>query len=101
LPAHGNGFFTILETGGDAPLGTHNEGYLALRRPGFQITARARRYQVASALIQQAFTALSFSNTQIGDRFFLHAVPLQEPFSLPNDANGRVRLAFNLATLLR
>lgn len=101
LPSHGNGFYTIVETGGRPPIGTHNEGHLTLRQPSFQITARAQRYLTARALVGGAMVALTMTNTWIGDRFFLLAKPAQDLFSLPNDGNGRVRVAFNLETTHR
>ena len=101
LPTHKNGFYTIIETGGRPPVGTHNEGHLAIRRPSFQITARAQRYTVARALAGGAMAGLTMTNVQIGDRFFLDARPAQDLFSLPNDANGRVRVVFNLETTHR
>ncbi|HEX6880942.1 MAG TPA: minor capsid protein [Terriglobales bacterium] len=101
LPTADSGFITVLETGGRPPIGTHNEGPTALRQPSFQITARAGKYRVARNLAEQVHTALTFSNLQIGDRFFLYAAPMQEPFSLPNDANGRVRVAVNIETTHR
>jgi len=101
LPIHGNGFYTVIETGGRPPIGTHNEGHLALRRPSFQVTARAQKYKVARELAGGAMVALTMVNTQIGDRFFLDCRPSQDLFSLPNDGNGRVRVAFNLETTHR
>lgn len=96
-----NGFYTIIETGGRPPIGTHNEGHLTLRRPTFQVTARAQRYTIARDLAGGAMAGLTMSNVQIGDRFFLDARPAQDLFSLPLDGNGRVRVAFNLETTHR
>jgi hypothetical protein len=101
LPTHGNGFFTIVETPGRTPIYTANEGPLTLRRPTFQITARASKYLVARNLAGGAMVALTMNDVQIGDRFFLSAVPNGDLFSLPNDGSGRVRVAFNLETTHR
>ncbi len=101
LPESNAGFLTITETGGLPPVATHNDGLVSLRRPSFQVVARAGDYRVASTLIRAAYEALAFSNTTVGDKFFLTSVPIQEPFSLANDGNGRARLAFNVATFLR
>jgi hypothetical protein len=101
LPLHGDGFYTIIETGGRPPIGTHNEGHLVLRRPSFQVTARAQRYMIARNLAGAAMPALTMTNVQIGDLFFLDAKPAQDLFSLPLDGNERVRVAFNLETTHR
>jgi hypothetical protein len=45
-------------TAGPGPVGTHNHGPLAYRRPGAQILARARSGAAAEAMIQAAFAAL-------------------------------------------
>jgi hypothetical protein len=100
IPTTGS-FLTIIETGGESPIGTHNEGHTALRRPGFQVTARATDYRDTSALIQLAYNASRASNVLIGDVYFLTIRPEQEPFGLPLDKNGRSRMAFNVATTRR
>jgi hypothetical protein len=48
----------VRATGGLAPLGTHNEGAAALRRPGAQILVRASTYAAAAAMAQAAYDAL-------------------------------------------
>jgi hypothetical protein len=48
----------VRSTGGPGPVGTHNQGAIAYRRPGAQILARARSGSAAEAMIQAAFAAL-------------------------------------------
>jgi hypothetical protein len=45
-------------TGGAGPLGTHNDGPAAYRRPGMQILVRARTWEAAEAMAQAAYSAL-------------------------------------------
>ncbi len=51
-------FLVVRSTGGAAPLGTHNEGAGALRRPGVQILAHGRDGEAAEAMAQAAYSAL-------------------------------------------
>jgi hypothetical protein len=48
----------IRSTGGAGPLGTHNDGAGAYRRPGVQVIARAASEAAASALAHAAYNAL-------------------------------------------
>jgi hypothetical protein len=48
----------VHSTGGPGPVGTHNHGAIAYRRPGAQILARARSGAAAESMIQAAFAAL-------------------------------------------
>ncbi len=92
-------FVSVIETGGLSPIGTHNEGATALRRPGFQIVARALDPKVARAKAEQAYLALRVSNQTLGGPSgvrFLWVRPVQEPFELPLDAMGYARMAFNV-----
>lgn len=50
---------SIKATGGAAPLGTHNAGAGAYRRPGAQVIARARTWREAEALAHKAYNALT------------------------------------------
>jgi hypothetical protein len=104
LPGHGEGFFTVLETPGMPPIGTSNEGPAIIRRPSFQVTARAKRYPVARNLIESLYAIdwkAAFVNRQISDRFFLYAAPASEPFTLPLDGIGRVRVTVNIDVTYR
>lgn len=104
LPGIPGGFLTLAETGGGVPIGTHNAG--SLRQPTVQVTARADVYTDAAALADLAYLALGggdqpIVNLDIGGAFFLWMRPTNEPLQLPIDANGRNRLAFNVASLRR
>lgn len=45
-------------TGGIAPMGTHNDGPGAYRRPGFEVFTHAATTPAAEAMAQAAYTAL-------------------------------------------
>lgn len=49
---------SIQATGGTAPLGTHNDGAGAYRRPGAQIIVRASTWAAAEAMAHAAYSAL-------------------------------------------
>lgn len=105
LPDATSGFLVLRETGGQQPLGTHNEGFLATTRPWFQVAAWAGQYPVAAALADKAHAALNGSNVQYGGTsgvFFLSIHPVQQPFVLPPDeGRQRARVAFNVSTWRR
>ena len=95
---------TILETGGERAERTHNGD--SLKHPHFQVTTRHQRYPTAAATAEAAYNALGgdefgMSNAKIGDVFFLVCRPMQEPFGMPSDANGRARVTFNVETTVR
>lgn len=48
----------VKPTGGVAPMGTHNDGAAAYRRPGAQLIAHAETWSSAEALAQAAYGAL-------------------------------------------
>lgn len=91
---------TVTETGGQAPQKTHNSGML--RQPSFQIVARSTDYRLASAKADAAWLALAnVINMTIGGIYWLWMRPEGEVFTLPVDANGRNRVAFNIETVRR
>jgi hypothetical protein len=105
IPAGDAPVLSILETGGPITP-THNAGVIG--HPSFQIMARGSRYPDVATLLDLAFeelggkgTGLGLSNITVGDWFFLWIRPTSKPFSLPKDANSRVRLAFNVETCCR
>lgn len=100
LPSSGAvALFTLTETGGSPPDRVHNS--TPIRNPAAQIVARADDYPTAAAAIDLAYDALGGSapivNTTIAGIFFLDIHPTSEVLQLPVDAQGRVRLAFNIA----
>lgn len=106
LPVSGTpAILTLLETGGEAPEGTHTDGPVAFRKPRFQVTARADVYDEASALAELAYAALggrpAIVNLAIAGVFFLWMHPISDFIDLPIDANARVRIAFNVGALRR
>lgn len=51
-------FLFVKATGGSGPVGTHNGGAGATRRPGAQLVAKASTWEAAEALAQAAYSAL-------------------------------------------
>lgn len=58
IPAGKGPYLTIKPTGGTGPLGTHNAGTGAYRRPGAQIMVRASSWLVAETMANAAYDAL-------------------------------------------
>jgi hypothetical protein len=59
IPAEGDGPFIYIEsTGGAGPVGTHNDGVGAYRRPSARIVVHARLQVVAEATAQAVYAAL-------------------------------------------
>lgn len=106
LPAEGfPALLSLTETGGAPPDRVHNAK--AIRHPTAQVVVRAGEYPDAAAMIDQAYDALGgdetnrIVNVTIEGIFFLDIHPTSEPLQLPVDAQGRVRLAFNIAMTRR
>jgi hypothetical protein len=96
---------TVSETGGQAPIRTHNSG--SVKQPTFQIIARSASYLSAAAKIDECYNALGGSdalpikNMTINGFFWLWIIPTSEPLILPVDANSRSRLTFNVEGVWR
>jgi len=58
LPTGPGPILSVKPTGGTGPLGTHNAGPAAYRRPGAQILVRAGTWAAADAMAQAAYDAL-------------------------------------------
>jgi hypothetical protein len=58
IPTGKGPYLSIRPTGGTGPLGTHNGGAAAYRRPGAQLVARASTWQAAEAMAHAAYSAL-------------------------------------------
>lgn len=105
LPSAGSpALLTLAESGGFPPMRIHNSS--SIRYPSIQITARGSDYQEVSTLLDEAYEALGggdvkIVNQTIGGVFFLDIHPYTEPLQLPLDAQGRVRLSFNVASTRR
>lgn len=98
IPVGPGPFISLIDTQGRAPIPGHNHS--TLRRPTTQLTVRGDLYLEVETMIEAAYVALGGTNpivnTTIGGVFFLTLFPQQDHFQLPNDLQGRVRLAFNL-----
>lgn len=103
LPPGPGPFITVMETAGRGPIPVHNAK--ALRQPALQLTVRGDLMSDVEPLVELSYDALGgdpqIANELIGDVFFLWMRPASDIFSLPNDAEGRVRLAFNVNFLRR
>jgi len=104
LPRISGALITLVESGGGPPVGIHNSR--ALRQPSIQLTVRGDIYTEITTMLELAYIAcgggeVPLANFSVGDAFFLWMHPAQEPFQLLNDAQGRVRLAFNIDFLRR
>lgn len=98
LPSTASGFLTVVESPGFPTVRGHNT--TPDDRPSFQITARAKDFAVAAALLKKARTALDGVNVVWGDVFFLY-VRSGTPFGMPPDDAGRARRSFNIDTYRR
>jgi hypothetical protein len=103
IPKGQGPYVSLLATPGRPPIGVHNS--TSLRQPSIQLTVRGGTFPTVASLSEQCYNAMGHDpkivNLLIGDVFFLSINPEQEPFSLPNDAVGRIRLAFNVLSLRR
>lgn len=55
-------FLLVRSSQGAPPVGTHNDGKAAYRRPGAQILSCARTFAAADAMAQAAYSALAAVN---------------------------------------
>lgn len=92
---------SVVATGGGRRQKVQNPGGGSIKNPHFQLTFRHRQYTPAENLAYQAYAGMDVANLLVVDVFFLHIVPMQEPFDLGKDANGNVRIVFNVETLIR
>lgn len=63
-PEHREPWLFVKETGGTPPMGTHNDGQAAYRRPGLQVIATAATSPAAKALAHAAYDALAAVRNQ-------------------------------------
>ena len=102
LTQTGPAIISIMQTGGVRRVRIHGQGPSgAIHGPHFQIVARHPRYPNAEALCYSALAEIEMENTLIADVFFLHVVPMQDPFELGKDQLGNPRVAFNVETSWR
>lgn len=96
-------YVTLIETGGSGPEGTHNSLITpAYVRPSVQFVARGKVYDTVRAkLVQWYNLVFDIRNQTINGTYWRQVVIVQEPFDLPPDSAGRVRLAFNANVVKR
>lgn len=102
IPAGDGPFVSLIETAGRLTQ-VHNAS--SILEPAIQVTVRGGKFDATGAIVDLAWDELGgkdkIVNMLIGDVFFLWLHPVQPPFQLPNDPQGRVRLSFNLALARR
>lgn len=64
IPPGAGPFLSVVSTSGTAPLGTHNDGPGAYRRPGARILVRAEKASAAEAMARAAYDALIGTRNQ-------------------------------------
>jgi hypothetical protein len=105
LPAGAGPFLSLVETGGSTPENTQNSTIVpAYQRPGAQIVVRADSYPDAYAMARAAYNSLVKVRNQFVGSGYLSPTgtwyrkirPLQEPFDMGLDADGRPRVTFNV-----
>jgi hypothetical protein len=105
LPTGAGPFLSVIETGGTTPENTQNSVIVpAYQMPGAQIVVRADSSPVAEAMARAAYNSLVKTRNQLVGSGAVSATgtwyrkirPLQEPFDLGLDSQGRERWAFNV-----
>jgi hypothetical protein len=94
LPTGDGPFLVVQGTGGERPELVHNAS--ANRLPHFQVMVVARSFAIAAAMAESAYQQSTRSHYTFNGVRFIHLRPINEPFGLPKDPNGRNRVAFNV-----
>lgn len=86
----------IQEYGGDAPEFLHDRDGVGYELRRFQLSVRAPSFDAAQLLAEAAHGVLTgVRNTTLSGTWYRRIVPLQSPFPLGQDQNGRHRFACN------
>lgn len=97
IPVGDGPYLSLIETGGSAPRRIHNVPGAHTQRPTAQITARAKSYSTARAMLKAAYDALDgVFNTTLSGTFYLSITARQEPTDVGLDELGRRMLVFNI-----
>ena len=88
----------LIEYGGATPDETQTDDGTAIDRPRVQVTVHATSYSAADTQAQACHRALArvVNRTAADGMRYLRVAPIQAPFELGLDANGRAVVAFNL-----
>lgn len=97
VPAGAGPYISLIETPGEPPVGTHNKGFIARRKPHVQVVVRAKDIAVARTKAETVFQTLSFVSVEVGGVRFLKVRPLQDPNDFGVDGEQRPQLKWNLA----
>lgn len=102
LPAGDGPFTRIIEYGGQ-PAIRAMRGTVVAEQPRAQVCAHARTYAAARAKAEAAYKACLHANdagpVALSGTIYLGLTPLQPPFDLGPDENGRAQVAWNLEAL--
>ncbi len=96
LPADPDAAVAIQEYSGEAPGLVHGTAGVSEERRRFQLLARAVTLAAAVAKAQAAHALLcQVHNTTLSGTWYVGIYPLQSPFPLGRDENGRARVVCN------
>jgi len=102
MPEEPNRVSAIVETGGTAPSYVMGKALPAYENATVQITCRSTSSAQARADAGRAWFAVSaIVNQDLSSVAWLRAVPLQSPFLLRRDEQGRVIFVFNASCTRR
>jgi hypothetical protein len=97
MPDGDGPFGVLIESFGLPPLLTHDRpNGVAYERPRVQLVVKGRNGQAIREKALAARDALFVSDTEVNGTWYTSIRPLQEPFDLPPDTDGRSRVAFNV-----
>jgi hypothetical protein len=97
MPDGDGPFGVLIESFSLPPLLTHDRpNGVAYERPRVQMVVKGRDGLAIREKAIEARDALFVSDTEINGTPYTYIRPLQEPFDLPPDTDGRLRVAFNV-----
>ena len=97
LPPDPDAAVAIQEYGGEAPVFVHGTAGVSEERRRFQMTARAATVAAAMSQAQAGHALLCAIRNQAlgGTTWYVGIYPLQSPWPLGKDENGRARVVCN------
>lgn len=100
LPATPDAAVAVVRYAGEAPAFVHDLAGIALDRPRVQVLVRELTYSAAEARAGAICNTLArVANAALAGVPYPRITPLQTPFPLERDANGRVVFVCNYACL--
>lgn len=87
----------LYETGGLPPVQRYGNDLPAFERAAFQVVCRSTSPTIARGNAHAAWVIVQkVANESLSSKTWLRAEPMQSPFLLERDAQGRYTFAFNL-----